>query len=1067
MRQHSYGLLVVSLFCSLLLLSGCGGSAGNVAPSARLLALSITPASSNLHIGDASSVSVSGIYSDGSNASLDNSAEWSVTPAIASIETDGLLRCSGNGAATISATIDNLTATAAVNCSVPNTQATTSSSDLLSQNPVSINIVTRGSTVPVGYSIRASATVTSDAGTSDITQSAQWSVSPSRYASVNAGKITCLQAGVVTVAASASAASGTANVTCAPSTFNSPTVFIEQSAEFTGPFSSWTDLKGSYAAKGDGLADDTQAIQSALNDLSSTHVLYIPAGTYRITETLNIAQKEFFAIIGSDPRTTRIIWDGPNGQTMLNIDGSSTFRVSRLTFDGSRKASAAEVIGNVTNGLYTTKVELSDQHLLNLEHGIYLNNSAETEITRVFFDHLTTDGVLLTNFNNINVFVTDSLFSYCGTGVSNDPGAGSFNVSNSFFDHSVSADMRIGNTGNFAARHNTSLDSGGSFFLAGVIGANNAEIIIQGNTVIDPAGTAVSIGDTGPLMLIDNVFRTQDIDSPVVTGWDNSTTPPTAFSFGNIYTASQPLAQFWGPVTSYDDSTVDASSIPTPSVPANVFVPVDPGRRRFEVIGNDDIAIQNAINAAVSSGATKPIVHLGLKNYIVNNSIKVPAGSDLQLVGDEVKGTELIWNSSTNSGPVLSISSPSTTISNLTIAGGGAAEGLLLQLPDQPNTTVVGDQLLLQGGNAVSLMSDSMEHTIQDYSSLYTMGTIAGIAVSGGSIGKSGQATLGRVDDLSGSMQAQDQGVSLSITQHGRLLVQDDWHDGNATGPYNFQLTDSGTLTEQGGAVFAGATPFVMNNFSGDVTLLGLQFAGGFEVSATTNSANLLTIGMAAEGMPFSGPLNSGFVTVGNLADGAYQSGTGGYQQTASSPAPEVSWLRHMLGQVRAETAVPLSGSNATVTHLNRVQILNSPTALHVRPSGQMSGEYLTLEAQGGGFLSDAGPCVETESSTEESVTARWTLQSAGEGDFLLIPAGQNHNGGAASLIQDASGNWILSVQPLGTDYQEHWNMQLGSDGLYRLVNRGTGLALTHQSGCATGTSAGNALTEGWKIVSH
>ena len=37
--------------------------------------------------------------------------------------------------------------------------------------------------------------------------------------------------------------------------------------EFAGPFPSWANVRRDYGAKGDGQADDTAAIQKALDDL--------------------------------------------------------------------------------------------------------------------------------------------------------------------------------------------------------------------------------------------------------------------------------------------------------------------------------------------------------------------------------------------------------------------------------------------------------------------------------------------------------------------------------------------------------------------------------------------------------------------------------------------------------------------------------------------------------------------------------------------------------------------------------------------------------------------------------
>ena len=61
--------------------------------------------------------------------------------------------------------------------------------------------------------------------------------------------------------------------------------------EFAGPFASWRNVQTYYGATGDGVTDDTTAIQNALNDLriarnNGWSVLYFPAGTYLISQEL-------------------------------------------------------------------------------------------------------------------------------------------------------------------------------------------------------------------------------------------------------------------------------------------------------------------------------------------------------------------------------------------------------------------------------------------------------------------------------------------------------------------------------------------------------------------------------------------------------------------------------------------------------------------------------------------------------------------------------------------------------------------------------------------------------------
>ena len=90
---------------------------------------------------------------------------------------------------------------------------------------------------------------------------------------------------------------------------------------FCGPFSNWMNAKTGYNAKGDGTTDDAPALQNALNALvnnTTSRVLFIPPGTYLIKSTLTITGTKSCAIIGEDPATTIIKWDGAaNGDMLL------------------------------------------------------------------------------------------------------------------------------------------------------------------------------------------------------------------------------------------------------------------------------------------------------------------------------------------------------------------------------------------------------------------------------------------------------------------------------------------------------------------------------------------------------------------------------------------------------------------------------------------------------------------------------------------------------------------------------------------------------------------------------
>ena len=83
-----------------------------------------------------------------------------------------------------------------------------------------------------------------------------------------------------------------------------------------------------YGAKGDGVTDDTQAFKNAL---AASDNVYVPAGTYLITDTLDISYKK--SIYSDAGQRATIIYSGSN--SFVNIGRMSVFRNINVTIQNA------------------------------------------------------------------------------------------------------------------------------------------------------------------------------------------------------------------------------------------------------------------------------------------------------------------------------------------------------------------------------------------------------------------------------------------------------------------------------------------------------------------------------------------------------------------------------------------------------------------------------------------------------------------------------------------------------------------------------------------------------------
>ncbi len=720
---------------------------------------------------------------------------------------------------------------------------------------------------------------------------------------------------------------------------------------FVGPFPSWSNLKTDYQAIGDGIADDTQILQQALNELGSTNhspVLYLPAGIYLITQTLTMTSPMNISIIGESPDQTIIKWDGPQSGTMLYLNGIRYSKFSRLTFDGNSKALVAvdqSWDGKVPN--FDTGNEYSDIVFQDVGYGIQAGNlgqgAAEGAVLRCQFLRNSKAGLITKNFNALDWFIWYSLFQDCNIGVTNEPGAGNFHVFESVFLNSQTADVLIKNTVYFSIRNNFSFNSK-AFFIANFVGMNGALTTIQGNTIIDTIDTtAIDIQNFGPILVLDNTIRSrQGAQGPVAKY--RTFAPEDLLSVGNTFTVDNP--EDIGARYITFDNTVVVPEVINPSIPTLPAPLPQLDVQVFEVpIGSSGTVIQNAIDAAVKKGGPSSVVHLPAGNYPIKQTLIIPAGSDVQLVGDGDR-TLLIW-AGTDTGPVLQLNGPNrATLRDFRVSGAAKSNGIVVNNEDQPRPGLFSkprifmEQVFLDNAIEYNLLVDRLDYTnveLHDFYHSDSKGT--SIKVIGGLQASKG-VSLGGATNIFGGASSNNQ-ISYAVTDGGTLLARDIWYE-SAKLPGFALLTGKGTFTLHGAnmeTLSAQAIPAVeFNNFDGKATFLDIQMTDRFVVNGDGNNTNILVWGIQGHSDSY----------IVNNSDGAKAAvlNSRKYGKNGSEAVPNqanteilpgepgsVAFLRDMLFQTRSQRPKPLTSLPAGLTDVvfERVRVENSLIGIHLQ----------------------------------------------------------------------------------------------------------------------------------------
>lgn len=744
-----------------------------------------------------------------------------------------------------------------------------------------------------------------------------------------------------------------------PSQTGGSVIALPDGEELVGPFANWVNVVTSYGADPSGATDSTTAIQNALTALAAggSPNLYFPGGTYKVSSQLSLVGNGGLSITGAAPSTTKLLWTGSAGSSLLLVDGTGYAKYSLLTFDAAQGPGYNQVMLNLSTTagggtrIYNTGSQISDCVFQNTGKGIIAATgtagTSETTVLRCIFNNVNY-GTVLYNPNAL-----DWWHWYCqyngtaqaGTGISNYDGSfgnGAYSAYYCGFNN-LNVSVYLANTGLFNFRGNYSYN--GSYHIYEQFAFTNAAPSRSQSETIQAysgnGGQSVFQGNMGPLSMTDMIIQSpSSLSSPPGSA---ATTPieiggSTAgdiIEVGNTFTVTGAIIA--NPTSggirqiSWDDSVVSYSSLNYLTPPAAPAPPPNYGRAVFEVTaGSSTATIQAAINsaAALNNGA---IVHLQYGTYSLSTGLTCPANAYFQIVGDGFyapSGTAISWS---GTGACLTLNGPSkVTLREFNITSSGSGTAILISGADQIGGRVWSQGVECTGASSAGCIVHSLNNALVEFRDanfqLMTSGT--GLQVLGGSSPTAACAT----HMLSGSGNGNL--VTLAISGAPNVVFRDFFFDAGGGVPTARFATISGggAITIEGCTTYTptGQDFATCTSFSGKATFLCNQMESNVTIDAAS-SGNVWVAGCNFDTASTWLTANSGSGT--SFFNLCRQVGGGGSVPiTDPGGLPSQSFVETMLAQSRACVPVVLASNGAGVTDVRmyRVSVNAGTVGIHI-----------------------------------------------------------------------------------------------------------------------------------------
>jgi len=274
----------------------------------------------------------------------------------------------------------------------------------------------------------------------------------------------------------------------------------------------------SLAQVGDGVADDTLAIQAAIDavDNAGGGTVRLPKGNYKITATLVVNRSSTFKtinVMGDGMLATRILWFGPPSGAAIRVNGVKQYIFEGWSLENRvAKGTTTGLLVQRDSGTGTQSGSSSWRNISvsSFATGIQIGNNAITQAASEFlFDNLLLRrndiGCLIEDSNSLNFAFTMLEMEANGTGLQVLNG-GNVSVYGGSASHDGIADF--------------DLRPGGVFTIIGFRSEHANRFLIGGNTsagtgitlmgclveaISNPDGFGIVVG-SGPVVMLSNVF---------------------------------------------------------------------------------------------------------------------------------------------------------------------------------------------------------------------------------------------------------------------------------------------------------------------------------------------------------------------------------------------------------------------------------------------------------------------------------------------------------------------------------------------------------------------------------